>query len=263
MRNSTAPLFYFTLKTAPLVWGYLAINTALVLFMNLLHMESSGLDAILQNSWTTIYLAMMVGLLFYNESKPGARPTSMVPLPYGEFLLTRPFTRRSAWTARACVCYAVILAVPLLNLCLSFLKPDMRFFLFSNHNTTSEAAQKLPQYLAAFPGSAVIEGPKHGENTLVAPWGYIMLATAQFLFAAIATLALQLFALAQLPSKLKVGLFVGSAIAVLLAFQWTSIVEPCFFIFTRHWLIITPAVLASIIAAQWLAAKSASNLEIL
>ncbi|HWB61030.1 MAG TPA: hypothetical protein VG733_16165 [Chthoniobacteraceae bacterium] len=266
MRNHRASLLYFNLKTTSVVWIYVAISVTMVAVSQCLRATllsaDSGMDAMLRISWTTIYFSIMIGWFFYSEWKPGARGSFFMPLPHGEFLLSRPVTRREAWMARGCMCYALMLAAPLLDLCLTLLKPDLRFYLFHGHDLHNEATDKLPQYLAAFPGSAVIHDPASRSDTLVAPWGYMLFATSQFLYTAIAALGLQILTLARLSPKLKGGLFLGGGVAVMLIFQFTGVMEPCFFIFTRYWFILTPAILVFIVAAQWFASKGASEMEI-
>jgi len=251
MRNFS-PLLRFNLKTIPwFVWMLSFVTIGMAIIFSRTTGELSGFETELGGF--PLFYSAMIGLFFFSEAKDG-RSTStawLTPVPHGEFLLTRPIPRESAWLMRSSLFFMCVLAGPVLNLCLTQFHPDMHLSLYQSATQHTEAAEKLALYRSVFPASIVIHAPGASHDTLIVPGGYLLVAGWQLFRSVIVALGLQILPLLLIPRKAKDKILFGWMLLIVFLPEWKAIgVESVFFQFARHWGLVTLGAIAVICLIQ-------------
>ena len=209
----------------------------------------------------------LLGMLFFTTETGWAGTTSAWLLPAGDFLLTRTIPRRNAYLSRMVLYFMILLSPPLFNVSVSLAEPDLRMHLFDTKTQSFEAANKLTPYHDQFPSSSVIS--EGGINTLIIPFGAVLIALWQLWLAILMALAIQTATLLPLPSKVQMGLLMVLCFAPMFMVSFrllgnpTMILENVFFWFAHHWIMNTIFTLGVFVFVQRMALTRIENLEII
>jgi len=223
---------------------------------------SSGLS-----NFSLIYGAM-VGMLYLS---PGAgtpgQPFSLVPT--GEFLLSRPVSRRAVYVPRLALFFLLLVSSPLLKICAVLPDPDLRLTLYHSKNSDSEAYDRLDLYRDQFPAGYVTRLPDTYGDTLVIPQGALLIALWQLWLAFAIALALQVATVVPSTPKLQTGLLIAISLspALLVCLNLNGkhpmFTEYAFFFFAHYSLLVTLLTLAAFLLVQRLALRRIQDLEII
>ena len=229
--------------------------------------EASGIATSL--SAMPIMFSGILAMQFFTRNTGWSGAGSAWLMPAGEFLLTRPVPRRTAHLSLMCLYFVVLLSPCLLNVGVTLAEPHLRISLYHSKTQSTEGADKLSLYQKQFPNSSVIHLPKAGHNTLVIPFGEMLIAFWQLWMTVVLALALQTTTLLVLPSKVQMGLLMAICLApmFLITFKlWgdpTMALEKLFFVFAHHWVLIALLTLGVFVLVQRMAAKRIQSLEIM
>ena len=147
------------------------------------------------------------------------------PIPDGEFLLTRPILRRTAYLSRTALYFVIMLVIPLVGVHIATAKPDLRVD-FYNWADPNIIAGQVKFYQDQFPESSMIHQPYPAfrkeayDTTLIIPFGAVKVALWDLLVAMALALTLQTAMLFVSSSKFRGMSFFG---LLLLAYFFGSV----------------------------------------
>lgn len=228
--------------------------------------ELSGLGTSL--SVFPIMFYGILGIQFFIGSTGSTGAASLGMIPAGEFLLVRPVSRRTAYLSRIVFFFLIMLIAPLLRLGLTMTEPDLQMSLYHSKIESTEAADKITLYQEQFPDSSVIRKPKATHDTLVIPFGSMLIKLLEFWLVVCLALALQVVVLVKLPAKIQTGLFMGIGMSPFflvsdLFWKSSAMAENGFFFFAHHWSLIALLTLGAFVFVQWIALKRIQELEVI
>jgi hypothetical protein len=108
---------------------------------------------------------------------------------------------------------------------------------------------------------------KGGHDTLVIPFGAVLIALWQFWLAILLALALQTATLLNLPSKVQIGLFMAICVAPMFLIVFRLLGDPtvwlenAFFFFVHYWFVVALLTLGTFFLVQRLALQRIQHLE--
>jgi hypothetical protein len=211
----------------------------------------------------------LLGMQFLIRDTGWSGTASNWLMPAGEFLLTRPVQRRTAYLSRMALFFIVILLPCFLNVGVTMVKPDLRISLSNSKSQNVEVASKLTRYQEQFANSALIHPSKAGNDTLLIPRGAVLIALWQLWLATLLALGLQAATLLTLPSKTQIGLFMVLCFAPLLITTFpllgdpTPFLEHVFFFFVHHGVLVFLSTIGGLALVQWLALNRVEELEVI
>jgi len=210
----------------------------------------------------------ILGMQFFIGSTGSTGATSLGMIPAGEFLLVRPVSRRAAYLSRMVFFFLIMLIAPLLRLGLTMAEPNLQMSLYHSKIESTEAADKITLYQKQFPDSSIIRKPKATHDTLVIPFGSMLIELWEFWLVLCLAFALQVVVLVKLPAKIQTGFFMGICMSPLLFVSdlfWKSstIAENGFFFFAHHWSLIAMLTLGAFVLVQWIALNRIQELEVI
>jgi hypothetical protein len=210
----------------------------------------------------------ILGMQFFIGTKSSTGATFPGMIPAAEFLLVRPVSRRTAYLSRMVFFFFIMLIAPLLGLGLTIAEPDLQVSLYHSKTESTEAADNITLYQKQFPDNFIIHKPKATHDTLVIPFGSMLLKLWEFWLVVCLALALQAVVLVKLPAKIQTGLFMGIGMSPFLLVSdlfWNSstIAENAFFFFAHHWSLIALFTLGAFILVQRIALKRIQEVEVI
>lgn len=240
VRSVNFALLRFWFWSAPWdLWGTWAAYSLLAVVQVIRLRDASGLG---QDALAIYFPVMLIPVLgdrvFFNLSfrPPVAKPA----LPYGEFLLTRPISRRRIQCFFGGIYVALVLAPILMVLVFALRSPDLRLSLHHGTHGSTEAFERLADYQAQFPQSTILPGPYGQGHDLLIPRANLL--AAGWLLGAATLVAVETLVFLQLrfPYGRKFVRYPFTVLllicSVLAQFRSTDrIPEHLFFFFCRHW----------------------------
>lgn len=263
-------LFRLTIRSMSfLLWFFpvfLSISLWLAFKLNRIHGEYSDFDVSIGPAWGFL-MPILIGMMFFTElSVGGAKSGPHIAIPFAEFLIVRPIFRREAYLPRVVLYLVFAVAAPLVNLGLASSQPELEFSLYRSATQSTEAADHLALYQAAFPNSRIVQKEKKSHGTLVIPAGRILVALWQLLIAALLASVMQAVIVLNLPKALMLT-FPGFLLVLV---SWPTVlwdkahlVERAFFFFVGHLPIFIVATVAAVAIIQLFAWKRVQEFEVI
>jgi hypothetical protein len=143
----------------------------------------------------------------------------------------------------------------------ALVKPDLEMSLDRSGKQNSEALDKEKLYQNQFPNSSITHKPRGNHDTLVIPFGALLIAFWIFCLTIVIALILQMAMLLMFPIPIQWGILIGICMISLLASQ--SKMENAFFLYTHHWQLISLFTLGAFVFVQRFAFKRVQSLEIM
>ena len=145
---------------------------AIVFRANPLIGEVSGVVTSL-NSYPIMFCGLL-GMHFFTRGTGWAGTASEWLIPSGEFLLTRPISRRTSYFSLMFLYFIVLLSPCALDIVVTMVEPDLRVSFYHGKTQSTEGADKLSLYQVQFPNSSLIRMPKEGHDTLIISFGAVL-----------------------------------------------------------------------------------------
>lgn len=205
-------------------------------------------------------------------------------IPDGEFLLSRPILRRTAYFSRVVFLFVLMLVPPLSAIYAERANPDLRVDFFHWVDPNAVAGQ-IQFYQKQFPDSSVIPEPRSVQlnaylrTTYVAsvaiPSGKLLVAYWDLFVVIVLTLVLQLAMFFTSPVNARIGFlfmtlagtwfFVGLAFVVMFPPLGVrpTVYEDGFFLFAHHWGWFALFTLEAFVFVQWIALKRVRSFEVI
>lgn len=261
--KSLLGVYLGALPTGAWLMGGLALSMAG--FTCLLDVEASGIATTLRQ-FTSLLFSVLMGAMFFSQGAAGAGPGKLSSIPHAEFLLTKPISRRKAYTLGVALCFLFMISAQLMGMGLSFLHPDLELSLSHDKTQKTEAYERLEAYREVFPESKIVKNPRSNHDTLLIPHGQ-RLVQGWFLWLAILLfLGLQLLPLLEVSPKFRTGMlsffYVIVVVSLFLYAGKSEALERGFFVFARHWTLISLITLAAFLLVQRYAQKRIAESEI-
>jgi hypothetical protein len=249
LNASTPALLAIVFRAKPWVWEDSGIGTAISSF--------------------PIMFCGLIGIQFFVRETGWTGTASTWLMPAGEFLLTHPISRRTAYLSRMLLYFVFLLLPSLLNVSATLAEPNLRISLYHSKTQSTEGSDKLTLYRAEFPDSSLIAAPKGGSDTLIIPFGAVIIALWNFWLAILLALALQACTLLTIPPKLQIGLFMTISLAPMFMIALpvfgapTMMLENGFFFFAHHCFLFALFTLAAFIFVQQMAINRIEGLDLI
>ncbi len=262
----TKALIWIFIQSLPKnYWPFLLLSVFQFTIFSFLSGERSGLENCL-NQITPLMFSVLLGVLFFSQGATSGTPGSLTCVPHAEFLLTRPIPSAVAYRTAVTVCFLFMILGPLLSFGLSMRSPDLQLSLYHSKAQKTEAYEKLDVYRSAFPESRIVKLPKSYHDTLVIPHGWNLIQGWQLWIAILCFLALQAMLLVKLPPKIQTMSLTAVSIGFIAPYFYFvengSGLENLFFLFARHWIVISAVTLLVFISVQLCAKRRVSSLDI-
>jgi hypothetical protein len=209
----------------------------------------------------------LLGMQFLIRETGWAGTTSGWLMPAGELLITRPISRQRAYMSLMVLYFVILLLPSLLNVGLTMAMPDLRISLYHGRTQSTAGWDKLDSYQKQFPKSTLFRAPKGNHDTLLIPFGAVLIALWQLWLAILLALALQTATLLKIPSKAQIGLFMAICFAPMFAIIFrlggdpTALLENTFFFFVDHWGLNALLTLGLFVLVQRMALRRVQELE--
>ena len=219
------------------------------------------------NAWPLVFCSQFGMLYLSAGATTWTQPFALIS--NAEFLIVRPVSRRSAYLARIALYFLIMISGSLLTVSASLPDPDLHLFLSLSKTSTNEATEHLTLYREQFPNSSVINKPELYHDTLIIPFGAVLIALWEFYLTALLAFAMQATMALTLPPKIQMSLLtvVSQTPLLLLVLnlsgKHTMLMEYAFFFFVHHWVFIVLFSLGMIVLVQSIALKRIQHLELI
>jgi len=280
------------MKSLSVIWALVRYNLRLLpwsiwLLVAVISMVTA-LTSQLPNSWTVsdmtttqlsgnwFLVCAVIGAWFFGvRGRYGGGQ-----IPDGEFLLSRPILRRTAYFSRVVFLFALMLVPPLSEIYAERANPDLRvdFYHWTEPNLI---AGQIQLYQNKFPNSSVVHKapssyrPNTYVATVVIPSGKLLVAYWDLCVVIVLTLVLQLAMFFTSPVNARIGFlfmtlagtwfFVGLALVMMFPPLGVrpTVYEDGFFLFAHHWGWFTLFTLEAFVFVQWIALKRIKAFEVI
>jgi hypothetical protein len=239
-RSGNFALLRFWFWSAPWdLWGTWAIYSMLAVVQVIRLRDASGFGHDALAIYFPVMLIPVLGhRIFLNVSF--SPPVTKPVLPYGEFLVTRPISRRRIQYFFGGVYVALVFAPILMVLAFALRSPDLRLSLHHGTHGSTEAFERQADYRAQFPRSTILPSLDGGGRDLLIPSGSLLAAGWLLGTATLVAVETLVFLQLRFPYWRK---FVSYPFTILLLicsllaqFRSTDgIPEYLFFFFCHHW----------------------------
>ena len=263
-------LLHINLRLIPFTTWFLVLIFGFNFFI-MSHVTLNGEISDIGNFFDALPLIFCVffGMQFFSSGVryPGA-PSSCL-MPAGEFLLVRPVSRRAAYVSRIFLYFCVVLSLPLIKMGMALPQPDMLISLYHRRNQSTDASDMLALYHKQFPESRVVRLPKATRETLLIPFGSVLICCWQTWVVILFALALQTSTLLALRTRMQmfISMALGIGPILLLALipfgDQTAVMRMSFFLFVHHWVSITFLTFGIFVCVQLMALKRINELEVI
>jgi hypothetical protein len=218
---------------------------------------------------------VIIGVTFFKARAGGGGS-----IADGEFLLSRPLLRRTAYLSRMVLYFIVMLAIPLADVRIAAAKPDLRvdFYYWGDQ---SLVPGQVKFYQEQFPEASIIHQPYPAfrkatyDTTLMIPYGAVKIALWDLVGAMAIALFLQLTMLSTPSTKFRGMSFFGSLVIIYLFgsvfiamtspqfLNHITLYERAFFYFMHHVLWISLWTAGAFLLVQGIALKRIQRFDVI